>query len=1441
LASEANVFFEEGNYVQAYAAYSQLVSLYGSNPIYAFRFGAAGIYATTDREKCVFFMKDGVRRGYTEPETHYYLARAYHLSYNFKEAIAEYEKFETSAEKKQLAKSDCKAQKLSAESGLNLMNSIKDVQVLEKTEAEKSSFYRYMNIDPSIGKIISTPKELLSKLDLKSKEEHVFFLPTNGKKIFFSSKGKDGLTGKDIYTTSRVNGTFTPPVKLKSSVNTEFDEDFAFMHPNGSTLYFASKGHGSMGGYDIFRCEWDSTISDFGPAINMDFAINTPDDDLFFITDSLNTTAYFASSRLTSPDKLYVYRVFVNGIPMNITYLKGEFISRVDVTQTEAKIQVFDDLTNRKIMDTQSRASNGQYLLFIPTAGNYTYKIQPPGSPQIHEVLVKIPAAEGSQVFRQEIVFTKTDGREKVEVKNYWNDPLNDNVEDLQRQMLLAKSQLDVNATVDLSSFTSTNTNNANSNTSASGNASTTVLNPRVEIDTVLSSQEKTIAALKREIALAEQTSKLLLQYVQQTLSETDEAYEEFQTARFEKPESQNDSIKLTETRNNMVATQDRSVAAISAYEISKNREIELREKLNSVQSVNKQIKESLAEKDSPMAAYLVNDYVAKNPNSEKGLVTENAVTWKAGDAKSKVNENKAQFDDSQLRINTKTKEIEELEIKANALSAQMSNTKKKKDIERLGNELNSINLEYTELKEEIEEEKENLRVRELELQESVSLFKLLQELESDKQPEVKPEFKSLTNTVNIESLKTEISESKNRVSTALENAHYENPSSTNNASSNNASSNNASSNNASSNNASSNNASSNNANSDNASSNNGSSNNASSNNASSNNASSNNANSDNASSNNASSNNANSDNASSNNGSSNNASSNNASSNNASSNNANSDNASSNNANSDNASSNNGSSNNASSNNASSNNANSDNASSNNGSSNNASSNNAGSNNASSNNASSNNASSNNDGSNNASSNNASSNNASSNRTFTTSESTIINSPGQSNYQDENIFEELKNDNVEISNRIEIEKLYTEIETINRRIKNETAPEKIAELTEQRNQLMYEKMQEEDKNSTLIAEHNSIALIDLQTAWKNNTSAPTSNETLEDKKSYDTAVSYMKEASTLRAAAKTETDFFERYAKNARAFALERNAKNELQFLVEKTTPSANNASSNNAISNNASSNNASSNNASSNNASSFTSIPAIIQKTLYQKQTVSAYSDANPIPIGLPLPEGSFYTIQVGAFRLPVANNTFSQFAPVYAERQTNGFIRYSTGFFSSYTEAIQARNEIRQMGYSDAFIVAYKNRERVRYSDLMTAAERANSNSNSAASTNTTPAPIVTPNTNLDVNYYSDPLAVSANLIETTEGIFFTVQVGVYAKPSRNKILNTYSDLHVEKLSNGQIRYTSGKFQSIADVIKQRDFVRANGIPDAFITAYKNGKRITVPEAKKELGIQ
>ncbi|MFM1772868.1 MAG: hypothetical protein RLZZ71_2010 [Bacteroidota bacterium] len=1532
-------------------------------------------------------MKDGVRRGYTEPETHYYLARAYHLSYNFKEAIAEYEKFETTAEKKELSKSDYKAQKLSAESGLNLMNSIKDVQVLEKTEAEKTSFYRYMNIDPSIGKIISTPKELLSKLDLKSKDEHVFFLPNNGKKIFFSSRGKDGANGKDIYMTSRVNGTFTPPVKLKGNVNTEFDEDFAFMHPNGNTLYFASKGHGSMGGYDIFRCEWNASINDFGPAINMDFAINTPDDDLFFITDSLNTTAYFASSRLTSPDKLFVYRVFVNGIPMNITYLKGEFISRINSSETKARIQVFDNLTNRKIMDTQSSESNGQYLLFIPAAGNYTYKIQPPGSPQIHEVQVKIPPSEGSQLFRQEIVYTKIDGREKLEVKSFWDDPLYESIEDLQRQMLLAKSQLDVNAGTNSSSDVAANTVTSNStSTQASTNSSPAVpVNQRIEIDSVLTSQEKTILALKREIETAEKTSKTLFELVQQTLVETDEAYENFQNARFEAPKTHKDSVRYSDTRKLMIQSQNKSIAAIAAYDISKNREKELREKLLEVEQINTEIKQSIAEKDSPMAAYLVKEYVAKNPNSEKGIATNTAVSWKSENAKTKVDNAKAERNDTQFKINAMTTELNDLEEKSNALSQQLAATKKKKEIERLNSEISAAKAEYESIQEEIEAEKENLRVRELALQESIAMYKLLNDLESEKTIIVDPEFKNATSAATIETLKVEINESKNRVAIAVENSHYENSTESYNAeldldSSYDVTSKNVGTNKSNSANSYTENASSNSESWDDEIANNDSSNNVSSNNASSNNDSSNNVSSNNASSNNVSSNNDSSNNVSSNNVSSNNVSSNNVSSNNDSSNNA---------------SSNNVSSNNDSSNNVSSNNASSNNDSSNNDSSNNVSSNNVSSNNASSNNVSSNNVSSNNDSSNNASSNNVSSNNDSSVRTFSAAESVILNSPVQSNYKEENIFNELSEYKYEIANRAEIEKIYTDIEAIDNLLETETSTERIVELTEQKKQLTYQKMQKEDENSLLISQHNAVVIIDLQSEWETNITATNTGATAEDKVKYEDLLLTIKEAKTLRILAKAEINLFERYAKNTQAFALERKVKTELETLVVKSKPvvedlvtnndssnnvssnndssnnvssnnassnnassnndssnnvssnndssnnvssnndssnnvssnnvssnndssnnassnndSSNNVSSNNASSNNVSSNNDSSNNASSNPISSIAELPQNVISTRFERQTTSAYSDTNPIPLAITMPDGAYYTIQIGAFRVPVANDTYDRFAPVYAEQQGNGYIRYSTGFFTSYSEAVKARNEIREMGISDAFIVAYKNRKRVAFSEIgsvttpiaqvtnpnttsnsstastatnrnttsnsstanaatannnSTAANTSNTNSASTATTSSTTATSSSTETNSntpnstsssasanananpvstttpDLEYYSDPLAVPAQLLEKSEGIFFTVQVGVYARPSRNMVLSTYADLHVEKLPSGRVRYTSGRYKTIAEVSKQRDFCRTNGIPDAFITAYKNGKRITVPEAKKELGLQ
>ncbi|MFM7722041.1 MAG: hypothetical protein ACKO7C_03450, partial [Bacteroidota bacterium] len=518
LAEEANALFTELEYDAAYAKYSQLVSLYGSNPLYTFRFGASSIFVTVDREKSLAFMRDAMKRGYNDAEVHYYVAKALHLNYKFSEALTEYQAFEAQADKKTLAKSDVKSQIESCKSGINLLSSIKDIQVLEKTQADKATFFRFYNVDESIGKIITTPEELKSALDKKSKEPYIIFQAQKSKLIFFASKGKDGTTGKDIYLTQRINGAFTTPEKVKGDINTNLDEDYAFLHPNGKTLYFASKGHGSMGGYDIFRSEYDSTLNQFGPAINLDFAINTPDDDLLFITDAENKIAYFASSRFTSSKNLNVYRVAVDGIPMQITYIKGFLTDLIGSPSKAAHIEIIDQSTGRKVIDTRCNEQDRNFLLFIPKPGTYTYRIQLAGRPQRHEVEVEMPNLNSKLVFKQELKASKEGGREKVEIICHWNEPLQEDIATLTQMMLLTKANLEVNTTA----IVSVDNHEINSNSTVTNSNEP---NWNMAQNTLNSVNDKN-KALQEDLNELQESNEILVALVQQSLSVVDEAQE---------------------------------------------------------------------------------------------------------------------------------------------------------------------------------------------------------------------------------------------------------------------------------------------------------------------------------------------------------------------------------------------------------------------------------------------------------------------------------------------------------------------------------------------------------------------------------------------------------------------------------------------------------------------------------------------------------------------------------------------------------------------------------------------------------------------------------------------------------------------------------------------------------------------------------------------------
>ena len=98
----------------------------------------------------------------------------------------------------------------------------------------------------------------------------------------------------------------------------------------------------------------------------------------------------------------------------------------------------------------------------------------------------------------------------------------------------------------------------------------------------------------------------------------------------------------------------------------------------------------------------------------------------------------------------------------------------------------------------------------------------------------------------------------------------------------------------------------------------------------------------------------------------------------------------------------------------------------------------------------------------------------------------------------------------------------------------------------------------------------------------------------------------------------------------------------------------------------------------------------------------------------------------------------------------------------------------------------------------------------------------------------SYYSDTTAAPATQVETLRGLFFSVQVGVYSKPTALDRLFNITPLNTELMEGGKIRYTSGTFSNVNDANAYRNKMVRMGVPDSFVIAYFNGKRVPIQDA-------
>jgi len=145
----------------------------------------------------------------------------------------------------------------------------------------------------------SKPVKLGPNINTENRETHAS-ISADGKQLYFTSDRPGGFGGLDIYVSEKMkNGMWGPPRNLGEGVNTKYNEEGPYIHPDGKTLYFSSKGHENLGGYDIFKSE-KTQFGTWTKAENIGYPINTVGDDVFYMPTADGQHAYYSSRR--SPD-----------------------------------------------------------------------------------------------------------------------------------------------------------------------------------------------------------------------------------------------------------------------------------------------------------------------------------------------------------------------------------------------------------------------------------------------------------------------------------------------------------------------------------------------------------------------------------------------------------------------------------------------------------------------------------------------------------------------------------------------------------------------------------------------------------------------------------------------------------------------------------------------------------------------------------------------------------------------------------------------------------------------------------------------------------------------------------------------------------------------------------------------------------------------------------
>ena len=314
---QAKKMYSEGKYDEAKPAFEKLVKQTPSNASYNLWYGVC-CYETGDLETAEKHLSVAVKRRVID--AYRYMGDLCYKTYRFEKAIEMYEDYIDLRTKKKQPVEDVEAKLDLADNALRLMEKVEDVQVIDSVVVDRHDFVSAYQLSEECGSI----QLFQDFFQTVEPQFSTVYQNQKGDMIYYAHPVDSGRF--ELFSQSRLMDRWGDERLLTINREEKADNNYPFVLSDGVTLYFASKGNGSLGGYDLFVTRYNTSSDAYLAPEQLGMPFNSPYNDYLLVIDEVKGLGWFVTDRFQPADKVCVY-----------LFIPNEEHGRIETEDTEFK------------------------------------------------------------------------------------------------------------------------------------------------------------------------------------------------------------------------------------------------------------------------------------------------------------------------------------------------------------------------------------------------------------------------------------------------------------------------------------------------------------------------------------------------------------------------------------------------------------------------------------------------------------------------------------------------------------------------------------------------------------------------------------------------------------------------------------------------------------------------------------------------------------------------------------------------------------------------------------------------------------------------------------------------------------------------------------------------------------------------------------------------